>query len=197
MRSMCWPRPWLSSNPTNRGKVSTVPIPGSTDSPDSLAIVSVAMGQWAVAAAPARIRTLLGSCVGVVLYDRAAKLGGLAHIVLPSSRGGIDHPGKYADTAIPAMIADLERRLEGKARPRLIAKLVGGANMFQIDPSLRDNSVLNIGQQNQQAIERILGDLTIPILARDLGGTCGRRLTLDTVSGIVTIKVPGGTDHEI
>ena len=69
--------------------------------------------------------------------------------------------------------------------------------MFQIDPSLRDNSVLNIGQQNQQAIERILADLMIPILARDLGGTSGRRLTLDTASGIVTIKVPGGADHEI
>ena len=155
------------------------------------------MGQWAVAAAPAKIRTLLGSCVGVVLYDRVAKLGGLAHIVLPSSRGAIDHPGKYADTAIPAMIADLDRRLGGKARLRLIAKLVGGANMFQIDPSLRDNAVLNIGQQNQQAIERILTDLMIPTLARDLGGTSGRRLTLDTASGIVTIKAPGGADHEI
>jgi chemotaxis protein CheD len=177
--------------------VSTVPIPGSTDSPASLAIVSVAMGQWAVAAAPAKIRTLLGSCVGVVLYDRVAKLGGLAHVVLPSSRGVIDHPGKYADTAIPAMIDDLDRRLGRKTRLRLIAKLVGGANMFQIDPSLRDNSVLNIGQQNQGAIEQILANLMIPILARDLGGTSGRRLTLDTASGIVTIKVPGGADHEI
>ncbi len=106
----------------------------TTDSPDSVAIVSVAIGQWAVAAAPAKIRTLLGSCVGVVLYDRAAKLGGLAHIVLPSARGAVDHPGKYADTAIPAMIADFERRLGGKARSRLTAKLVGGASMFQVDP---------------------------------------------------------------
>jgi chemotaxis protein CheD len=69
--------------------------------------------------------------------------------------------------------------------------------MFQIDPSLRDNSVLHIGQQNQEAIERILAHLMIPILARDLGGTSGRRLTLDTATGIVTIKVPGGADHEI
>ncbi len=174
-----------------------MPIPSSTDSPDSPAIVSVAIGQWAVAAAPAKIRTLLGSCVGVVLYDRVAKLGGLAHIVLPSSRGVDRPPGKYADTAIPAVIADLERRLGGKVRSRLIAKLAGGASMFQLDPSLRDNSRLNIGQQNQEAIEQILADLMIPVLARDLGGTSGRRLTLDTASGIVTIKVPGGADHEI
>ncbi len=174
-----------------------MPTLGSTDAADSPAIVSVAIGQWAVAAAPAKIRTLLGSCVGVVLYDRAAKLGGVAHIVLPSARGAVDHPGKYADTAIPALIADFDRRLGGKVRARLIAKLVGGASMFQMDSGLRENSGLNIGQRNQEAIEQILAELTIPVLARDLGGTTGRRLTLDTASGIVTIKVPGGADYEL
>jgi chemotaxis protein CheD len=174
-----------------------VPIQGSTDSANSPAIVSVTMGQWAVVSAPVKVRTLLGSCVGVVLYDRAARLGGLAHIVLPSARGAIDHPGKYADTAIPALIADFDRRLGGKVRARLIAKLVGGANMFQMDPSLRESSGLNIGRRNQEAIEQILAELTIPIMARDVGGTFGRRLTLDTASGIVTIKVPGGTNYEL
>jgi chemotaxis protein CheD len=174
-----------------------VAIRGPADSTDSLEIVSVAIGHWAVAAAPARIRTLLGSCVGVVLYDRVAKLGGLAHIVLPLANGAVDHPGKYADTAIPSLIADFERQLGVKARPRLVAKLAGGASMFQVNPAVRENSGLNIGQRNQQAIEQILGALNIPILARDLGGATGRRLTLDTASGAVTIKVPGGTDYEI
>jgi chemotaxis protein CheD len=174
-----------------------VPTEGPTDSPDGVAIISVAIGQWTVAAAPAKIRTLLGSCVGVVLYDRGAKLGGLAHIVLPSARGAIDHPGKYADTAIPTLLAEFERRLGGRGRSRLIAKLVGGANMFQMDFSLHENSGLNIGQNNQKAIEQILAELTIPILARDVGGTSGRRLTLDTASGIVTIRVPGGSDYEL
>ena len=98
-----------------------MPTQGPIDSANSPVLVSVAIGQWAVAAAPAKVRTLLGSCVGVVLYDRAAKLGGLAHIVLPSARGAVDHPGKYADTAIPALIADFDRRLGGKVRARLIA----------------------------------------------------------------------------
>jgi chemotaxis protein CheD len=170
---------------------------GSTDLANSPTIVSVAIGQWAVAAAPVKVRTLLGSCVGVVLYDRAARLGGLAHVVLPSARGVVDHPGKYADTAIPALISDLERQLGGKIRARLIAKLIGGANMFQMDPSLGERSGLNIGQRNQEAIEQILAELTIPVVARDVGGTSGRRLTLDTASGIVTIKVPGGADYEL
>ncbi len=172
-----------------------MPIPKPTDPSESLEIVSVAIGHWAVAAAPTRIRTLLGSCVGVVLYDRIAKMGGLAHIVLPSARGAVDHPGKYADTAIPALVADFERRLGTKIRSRLTAKLAGGASMFQVNPDA--NSTLNIGQRNQEAIEQILADWKIPILARDLGGTAGRRLTLDTASGMIAIKVPGGADSSI
>ena len=77
----------------------------------------------------------------------------------------------------PMLIADFDRRLGGKARPRLIAKLVGGANMFQMDPGVRENSGLNIGRRNQEAIEQILNTLTIPIIARDVGGT--HRPTVD------------------
>jgi len=167
----------------------------STDSPR---VISVAIGQWSVAPAPAVLRTLLGSCVGVVLYDRIAKLGGLAHVVLPSARGApVDHPGKYADTAILGMIMEFEQQLGRKVPMRLTAKLVGGANMFQNHSTENTNSGLNIGQRNQVAIEQILTELRIPVLARDVGGTAGRRLTLDTTSGAVTVKVPGGAEFEI
>ena len=65
--------------------------------------------------------------------------------------------------------------------------------MFQVatDPS----GTLDIGRRNQEAIEAILSELRIPVLARDLGGNAGRRLTLDTVSGIVAIKIPGGAEY--
>jgi len=177
--------------------MATVPTAGFNDLPPSIETLSVAIGQWAVAAAPVRIRTLLGSCVGVVLYDRVLKLGGLAHIVLPEARGAVDHPGKYADTAIPHMLIDFERRLAGNAKLRLVAKLVGGARMFQVPSVCNTNPGLNIGQRNQEAIEQILADLRISIIARDLGGETGRRMTLDTASGMITIKVPGGVEYEI
>jgi chemotaxis protein CheD len=157
----------------------------------------VGIGQWAVAAAPVKIQTLLGSCVGVVLYDRATKLGGVAHIVLPKAQGAIGHPGKYADTAIPALVADFNKRLGAKCQARLIAKLAGGASMFQVETVAAGNPGLNIGQRNQEIIEQILAELAIPVLARDVGGTSGRRLTLDTTSGIVLVRLPGGGDYEI
>jgi chemotaxis protein CheD len=150
------------------------------------------MGRWAVAAAPRQIRALLGSCVGVVLYDRVARLGGVAHIVLPDSRGEPDHPGKYADTAIPGMIADLERLLgRGPISGRLSAKVCGGASMFQA------GQTMNIGRMNAEAVERVLGALKIPIVARDLGGDAGRRLTLDTVTGVAVIRIPGGAEYNL
>jgi chemotaxis protein CheD len=158
---------------------------------DAAEVISVAIGRWAVAASPCQIRTLLGSCAGVVLYDRHAKIGGVAHIVLPDSRGAADHPGKFADTAIPALIADMDRALGRPSKGRLTAKIVGGASMFQTGPTM------NIGQQNQNAVDQILATLGIPILARDVGGDSGRRLTLDTSSGIVSIRVPGGADYQI
>lgn len=155
-------------------------------------VLSAGMGQWVVAAAPRRIRSLLGSCVGVVLYDAKAKLGGVAHVVLPDSRGETANPGKYVDTAIPGMLSDLRRMSGGiAAAGRITAKLVGGAAMFQ------GENPINIGGMNQAAAERVLARLGIPVLARDLGGDAGRKLVFDTLSGIVTIRIPGGEDYTI
>ena len=154
-------------------------------------IISVPIGRWGVAAAPTQIRTLLGSCAGVVLHDRAARVGGVAHIVLPDSKGATDQPGKFADTAIPGLIAEIERHLGRSSRGRLTAKVVGGASMFPA------GTTLDIGRLNQEAVDRILAGLRIPVLARDVGGSAGRRLTLDVASGVVTIRVPGGEDSMI
>ena len=154
-------------------------------------MISVLMGRWAVASAPTLIRTLLGSCAGVVLFDRQARLGGVAHIVLPDSRGAADHPGKYADTAIPALIDDMERPAGRRLRARITAKVFGGASMFQGGASI------DIGRSNQAAVEQVLAGLGISVVARDVGGESGRRLTFSTATGIVTVRIPGGTDYEL
>ena len=97
--------------------------------------------------------------MAVILLDRVARLGGLAHVVLPDSRGRDRHvPGKYADTAIPALVAE-PRPPAGPARPRvrLAAKLVGGAVDVRVVPGT------DIGRLNVEAAERILEGLGIPV----------------------------------
>lgn len=167
-------------------------MPSSADhAPTPSPLVSVPIGRWAVAASPTRIQTLLGSCVAVILYDRVARLGGLAHIVLPDSRGATDQPGKFADTAIPAMLAELRQRSGQTIQPRLTAKLVGGATMFQT------SQPVSIGASNREAVERILARLGIAIRGRDVGGDTGRRVVFDTVTGLLTIRTPGGAESTL
>jgi len=133
------------------------------------------------------LRTLLGSCIGVALYERRLKLLGLVHVVMPESRGRDTAPGKYADTAIPETI----RRMQAHAGPHrlvLSAKIAGGANMFA---QISINSKNSIGDQNMAAVEQVLKSLEIPILARHVGGTSGRRMVIEVSTGAVQIHVVG------
>jgi|LakMenEpi03Aug12_release.lakeMendotaPanAssembly.Ray.scaffolds.fasta_scaffold394541_2 chemotaxis protein CheD len=143
------------------------------------------MGELAVCQKGECLRTLLGSCLGVALYDRRLKLGGLAHVVLPYSPGQIELPGKYADTAIPELLRQMQLLSRGEPL-RPVAKLAGGANMFNSYGSLA-----TIGEQNITAVERQLEERRIPVVARHVGGEQGRRMLLDSASGLVTVEIAG------
>ena len=140
------------------------------------------------------LRTLLGSCVGIAFYDSKLKLAALSHIVLPCSNGNVTMLGKYADTAIPETIRQLQV-LAGARKLSLSVKIAGGANMFAIKSSL--NLSASIGNQNCEAVERILGILQIPIIARDIGGTTGRKMVLNAGTGKVKIQVLGQIETEL
>jgi len=133
------------------------------------------------------LRTLLGSCIGVALYERKLKLSGLAHIVMPNSTGRDQSLGKYADTAIPETIRQMTAIALG-TKLSLTAKIAGGANMFS---HVSPNNANAIGDQNIAAVEKILADCRIPIVGRHLGGTFGRRMVVDVESGMVQIHVVG------
>ena len=91
--------------------------------------LSLPMGEIAVARGGGVLRTLLGSCVGLALYDTRLKVAGLGHIVLPASLGRTELPGKFADTAVPAIVRQMHQ-LVNNQRLRPHAKIAGGANMF-------------------------------------------------------------------
>ena len=150
---------------------------------------SVKMGEIAVAKGNGVLRTLLGSCLGLALYDRRRKVGGLAHVVLPEGRGRDAPPGKFVDTAIPALIREMEALGGRPLKPE--ARIAGGANMFA-------TSITNtVGRQNIEACERLLVEFGIPLLGRHCGGEQGRRMVLDTSAGVVTIEIVGADPIEI
>jgi chemotaxis protein CheD len=133
----------------------------------------------------------LGSCVGVALVDRRAAVAGLAHVVLPTAEGRTDAIGKFADTAVPALV---EAVLELGARPtRLHAVLVGGASMF----SFGAGAGMEIGQRNDTAVREQLEGLRIPVAAADTGGSRGRTVRVDVQTGVVTAKAAGDAAVEL
>lgn len=154
----------------------------------SAAPVSIGMGAVGVGRDGATLRTFLGSCVGLALFDRRRKIAGLAHIVLPDSRGQGTPPGKYADTAVRHTIAALEA-LAGGGPLHLVAKLAGGAKMFPFQTGL------TVGDQNVQAVERLLAEAGIAIVGRCCGGEHGRHMTLEVATCMVWIDTVGSADR--
>jgi chemotaxis protein CheD len=148
-------------------------------------LVKVGMADLQVAESPGRLRTTgLGSCVGVALYDPLVKIGGLAHVMLPSqslSRGDTNR-AKYADTAIPLLLEKMEQ--SGANRKRIVAKLAGGAQMFKFQSSHH----LSIGQRNVEECHQQLRKADIPVVAEDTGGNYGRTIELDTLTGILYVR---------
>jgi len=109
----------------------------------------------------------LGSCIALILHDQRRSLAGLAHIMLPESRGSTDRPGKFADTAMSALLEEMGKA--GSTKSSLTAIVVGGASMFEFSA----NS-LNIGERNAAAVKELLQEQGIRIEHEEIGGKVGR-----------------------
>lgn len=149
----------------------------------------VGMGELEVLQGTGVLRTLLGSCIGLVLHDQKKQIGGLAHIVLPESSEAGSLPGKYANIAVPELIRRIEQA-GGRLRD-LVAKFAGGANMFAT------GNANAIGELNIAKVESLLRAAGIPVLGRHCGGKQGRRLAFDIETGKVTVEIVGGPPTEL
>jgi chemotaxis protein CheD len=159
-------------------------------------IMKIGMADLGVAKPPHRLRTTgLGSCVGVVLYDATNKIAGMAHVMLPDSslaKGSDFNIGKYADTAIPQLIKEMENA--GASVRNLVAKLAGGAQMFSF---LSGNDTMRIGPRNVEACKIKLQEAGIRIVAEDTGGNCGRTIEMDAETGILQIRTVNQAVKEV
>ena len=126
----------------------------------------------------------LGSCVAVVLHDATAKVGGLAHVLLPSpalSRKD-DNPAKFPQTAIPRLL-ELMSPLGANTR-RVTARLAGGASMFA---SLAAPGTIQMGERNTVACRQVLIQHGVPIVGQATGGDYGRTVKLWVADGRVEV----------
>ncbi len=149
-------------------------------------LINVGIADLGVSSSPNILRTILGSCVGICLYDPDNKIGGLSHIMLPASRKPVNNIKKYAETAIPAMIDEMISA--GASENRIVAKIAGGATMFKhVESSLMGD----IGKNNILSVIGILEKLNIVIIAEDVGGDYGRTIDFYLETGELKIKTIG------
>lgn len=167
----------------SRRNADVAPTPPATR-PTAFHTNAIGIGEIGVARSEGVLRTFVGSCIGLAIFDQRQRVAGLAHIMLPDSKGDLTQPGRYADTAIPEMMR-LLRDTVGGLNLRLAAKMVGGAKMFAFQ------SGVTVGDQNVAAVERILRGLGIPVLARDCGGERGRRVSFDITNGEMRVETLG------
>jgi chemotaxis protein CheD len=129
---------------------------------------------------PVRVKTILGSCIAVCLWDSEHRVGGINHFLLPQGVTGLDSPGRYGNLALPELLERLRRA--GAHTRAMTAKVFGGAAMAVQVPSPN-----HIGAQNLEAALRWLESTRIPVVGSDTGGPRGRKLVFDTGDGSVSL----------
>ncbi|MDD6156264.1 MAG: chemotaxis protein CheD [Lachnospiraceae bacterium] len=152
-------------------------------------IIKVGMADLKIAKAPDILTTLgLGSCIGLTLYDPAAKIGGLVHYMLPDSTKLKNNTNiaKFGDTGIQELLNQMIK--EGAVQRRLVAKIAGGACMFEVSGM---TAVGNVGARNTEQAKTMLAEFKIPLIAEDTGLNYGRTVELDCSTGAFTIKAVG------
>lgn len=156
-------------------------------------VVKVGMADYKITKAPNRLITLgLGSCIGITLYDKSKKIGGMAHIMLPKNNDPMTKSLKFADVAITEMLKDLETM--GVRVRDLEAKIAGGAQMFSFTASDEKKSV---GYRNITFVKDFLKEKDIKIVAEDVGGNVGRTVEIDLATGILSVKTIGKGEAKI
>lgn len=120
-------------------------------------LASVRPGECHVALVPTNIAATVDSSVVVAVWDVDERMGAACHLEIPTGRANV------------LVLVD-EIEAAGCDRRRLRAKLFGGC----------DARGSNLGARNVAVAEQMLEALDIPIIGRDTGGTCPRKITLHT-----------------
>lgn len=128
----------------------------------------------------------LGSCIALAVWDPKAKVGGLAHFMLPN--GPVNDTGpasnispvKFIDTGLDTFLNALEAK--GALLNRSTIKAAGAAAMLNVGVGLA------IGQRNAESMQAALAERGLELAATSLGGNTGRTVQLQVADGRFLVK---------
>ncbi len=135
----------------------------------------------------------LGSCIGLVVYDPAVRVGGMLHYMLPES--SIDsekaaaRPFMFADTGIPILFKTAYQM--GAVKSRIKIYVAGGAEI------LDQKGFFNIGKRNYMALKKMFLKNNVIIHKQHVGGNTNRTVRLEIGTGDIYVKTSGSQEEKI
>ncbi len=130
----------------------------------------------------------LGSCLGLMVYDPVARVGGLLHAMLPLSsinpQKARANPYMFVDTGVPMLFKTLYGL--GGQKSRLVVKAAGCGK------PLGNDEMFKIGERNYTVLKKLLWKNNVLLEAEDVGGTASRTVHFELSTGRTTISSGGG-----
>jgi len=132
----------------------------------------------------------LGSCLGIVVYDPQAMVGGMLHAMLPESKEDSHsnnfNPYKYVVSGVPLLFKETYKY--GAKKNHMIVKVAGGSQI------LDDSGYFNIGKRNLAALRKLFWKNGVMIDGEHVEGTVARTMRLNIQNGEVTVSIGRGKE---
>ena len=168
---------------------SSLPVQPSAETSDAASSNAhfLHAGQVFVSAEAKSVALILGSCVGVCIWDPVNAIGGATHYMLPSwDRKGTASP-RYGNVAVSIL---LQKLLEaGANRGQLRAKVFGGGCLFDSMRELNSNKEQHLGSRNVEIALEMLTKAQIPVISTIVGVDRGQRIVFRTDTGDAVVKI--------
>jgi chemotaxis protein CheD len=141
-------------------------------------------GELFTSESPVKVKTVLGSCVAIVMRAPLRGMAAISHCMLPEAgdAGRVLPRGealRYVDATVEIMMRGFSAR--GIGHGELEAKLFGGAQQAA-------QETYRIGYKNVEAARAALARHGIAVVESVTGGRHGTVIEVDTGIGVVLVK---------
>jgi len=135
-------------------------------------------------------KTLLGSCVAIMFFDKVNKIKGMNHFLLPTTDNNNDDM-KYGLYSVEAMLNEMYKL--GCSKKNMVAKISGGADIMQINVSSE-----SIGQRNVQFAKDFCRSEGFTLISEHTRGEHGRLILLaNDFKTFIKVTQKSETDSKI
>lgn len=168
----------------------SLPEAGMTTQSAGLPSVLLNPGEMHFAETPSVVRTVVGTSIAVLFFNRRMSIGSICHGHLPSCyfrqlcKGGCSEQATYVECAVENLI----RQFKGKGASvhELEVRIIGAAELF--DAKKPERLWLNVGFRNFVAARWTLQKNGIGRVSTDIGGMHARQIAFYPHTGAVIMK---------